>query len=200
MLTLTSPHKTRLHDLPAGAKLAALAGLTIALFQMAAVAPLVGVALSLCALHLAVGGPVFAAHAVRMLWPVWPFAAVVAVWHLWLGDADGGAVIVLRMVCAIAAANLVTMTTRLADMIAVMEGLARPFARVLPPRRLALGIALVIRFVPVLAERTGHLADACRARSRAKRPGWRIFAPAALAALDDAEHVAEALRARGGTE
>jgi biotin transport system permease protein len=200
MLTLTSPHKTRLHGLPAGAKLLALAGLTIALFQMGAVAPLGIVALGLCALHLAVGGPGFAAHAARMLWPVWPFVAVVGLWHLWLGDGSGGAVIVLRMVSAIAAANLVTMTTRLADMIAVIEVLARPIGRVLPPRRLALGIALVIRFVPVLAERTGHLANAYRARSAAKRPGWRIFAPAALAALDDAEHVAEALRARGGAE
>ena len=104
------------------------------------------------------------------------------------------------MLCAIAAANLVTMTTRMADMIAVIEVLARPFAFALPPRRLALAIALVIRFIPVLAERMGHLRDAYLARSAGKQAGWRILGPAALAALDDADHVAQALRARGGAE
>ena len=34
----------------------------------------------------------------------------------------------------------------------------------------------------------------------ARRAGWRIVAPLALMALDDAEHVAEALRARGGVQ
>jgi len=36
------------------------------------------------------------------------------------------------------------------------------------------------------------------ARSR-RRPGWQLVLPLSLAALDDADHVAEALRARGGT-
>jgi biotin transport system permease protein len=43
----------------------------------------------------------------------------------------------------------------------------------------------------------GKIADAIRARSP-RRPGWRLVVPAALAALDDADHAAEALRARGG--
>lgn len=200
MLTLTSPIDTRLHPVRAGVKLAALALVTLGLFQIAAPLPLIGVALSLSVLHVAVGGLRFAAHALRMLWPVWPFVVVVGLWHLWLGDLAGGGVIVLRMLCAIAAANLVTMTTRLADMIAVIERLAQPFAFALPPRRLALAIALVIRFIPVLAERMGHLRDAYRARSAGRQAGWRILGPAALAALDDADHVAQALRARGGAE
>jgi biotin transport system permease protein len=196
MLTLTSPVKTPLHQMGAGAKLAVLALFTFVLFWITAPLTLGIACLAVAALYLT-GGRVFAHHGVRMLRPLWPFVAIVGLWHLWQADLTAGAVIVLRMVAAVAAANLVTMTTRLSDMITVLERLARPLAPILPPRQLALAIALVIRFIPVLSDRAAQLAQAYRARS-GRAPGWRLFAPAALAALDDAENVAQALRARGG--
>jgi biotin transport system permease protein len=61
-----------------------------------------------------------------------------------------------------------------------------------------LAVALVIRFIPVMQDRTEQISQSWRARS-ARRAGWRVLMPATLAALDDAEHVAEALRARGGS-
>ncbi|MDR7125906.1 energy-coupling factor transporter transmembrane component T [Pseudotabrizicola sp. 4114] len=196
MLTLTSPVETPLHRLRAGVKLAALALFTFALFWTRS--PLwLGVALGLVIAVYLTGGTIFARHGARMLRPLWPFIAVIALWHLWQDDLSGGAVVLLRMVAAVAAANLVTMTTRLSDMITVLERLARPLSPLLPPRRLALAIALVIRFIPVLSERAAQLSLAYRARS-GRAPGWRLFAPVALAALDDAECVAQALRARGG--
>ncbi|MFZ1469604.1 MAG: energy-coupling factor transporter transmembrane protein EcfT [Paracoccaceae bacterium] len=198
MLTLTCPVKTPLHRLPAGAKLAGLAVFTIALFWLTS--PLaVGLALAgVVGLHLPWGW-LFITHAARMLRPLWPFVLVVALWHLWLADPRGGAVVIGRMLAAVAAANLVTMTTRLSDMLAVIERVATPLARLIPPRRLALAFALVIRFVPQLTSRLQQIAEAFRARSL-RRPGWRILVPATLAALDDADHAAEALRARGGTD
>ncbi|MDP2080057.1 MAG: energy-coupling factor transporter transmembrane component T [Pseudotabrizicola sp.] len=197
MLTLTSPVKTPLHQMRAGPKLATLALFTFALFWTTS--PLhLGIALvAVVALYLT-GGTQFARHGARMLRPLWPFVAVVGLWHLWLDDLTAGAVVLLRMGAAVAAANLVTVTTRLSDMITVLERLARPLAPLLPPQRLALAIALVIRFIPVLSERAAQLGQAYRARS-GRAPGWRLFAPAALAALDDAENVSQALRARGGT-
>lgn len=198
MLTLTSPVETPLHRLPAGLKLAALAIFTLVLFRLSSPLPLAGAAALVAALHLP-WGRTFAAHAARMLRPLWPFVLVVALWHLWIGDLSGGAVILLRIVTAVAAANLVTMTTRLSDMLAVFETLARPLSPLLPPRRLALAFALVIRFIPTLSDRMALLAEAFRARSP-RRPGWRLAVPATLAALDGADHAAEALRARGGTD
>jgi biotin transport system permease protein len=109
----------------------------------------------------------------------------------------GGAVVLLRMVTAVALANFVTMTTRLSDMLAVFERLARPLAPILPPRRLALAFALVIRFIPVMLDRMGQIRQSWSARSP-RPPRWRVMVPATLAALDDADRVAEALRARGG--
>ena len=198
MLTLTCPVKTPLHRLPAEAKLAGLAVFTLVLFWLPSPLGLAIALAAIIALHLPWGG-IFAAHAARMLRPLWPFVLVVALWHLWVGDAHGGAVVILRMITAVAAANLVTMTTRLSDMLTVIERLAQPFARLIPPRRLAMAFALVIRFIPQLSDRLSQIAQSFRARTH-RRPGWRVLVPATLAALDDADHAAEALRARGGTD
>jgi biotin transport system permease protein len=56
---------------------------------------------------------------------------------------------------------------------------------------------MVIRFTPVLIDKGAGLSEAWRARSK-KRPSWRIVMPLLVTALDDADSVAEALKARGG--
>jgi biotin transport system permease protein len=198
MLTLTSPVETVFHRLPAGAKLAALALAAVLLFRLGTPAGLGAAAAGLALLYLAAGAA-FARHGLVMLRPLWPFLLILAAWHLWTGDLRGGLVVGLRLVAAVALANLVTMTTRLSDMIAVLERLAAPLGRLgLPPRRLALALALAIRFLPVMIDRLAAIREAWRARSP-RRPGWRVLLPAAMAALEDADRVAEALRARGGT-
>lgn len=197
MLTLTSPVETWAHPLPAGLKLGALALATTALFSLSGVLPL-ALAFAATLTLVATGGRNFAGAVLRLLWPLWPFVAVVAVWHLWTGGLAGGTVIILRLLTAVTLANVVTMTTRLSDMIAVFQWLARPLAPLgLSPRRLALALALVIRFIPVMLDNLTRITDAWSARSP-RRPRWRVLVPATLAALDDADRAAEALRARGG--
>lgn len=196
MLTLTSPVDTPYHGLPAGLKLGLLCGFTVWVFAAPGLWWLVA-SLGVVVACYAVGGAVFLRQGAVLLRPLWPFVVVVGLWHGWTGDWAGGAMVILRLIAALAAANLVTMTTGLAPMIRVVEWLARPLAPVLPPRRLALAIALVIRFVPVLGQHAETLAAAWRARSP-KRPRWRILPPLTLCAIDEADRVAEALRARGG--
>jgi biotin transport system permease protein len=197
MLTLTSPIETPFHRLPASAKLAALCAFTVWLFAAQGTLP---ITLSLAAVVVAyaTGGPLFAGTGARMLWPLWPFILIVGIWHAVTGAAWDGTIIILRMVTAVAAANLVTMTTRLDDMMTVMQRLARPLAPLgLPPRRLSLAVALVIRFIPVLGQNAAKISEAWRARSP-RRPRWRVLPALTLSAIDDADRVAEALRARGG--
>jgi len=197
MLTLTSPFETRLHRWPAGGKLVVLAVATLVLLPLSELWAIAAFATGIALLYLAQGLR-FARHGLRMLRPLWPFLLVLALWHGWTGEIEAGVGIALKMLAAVALANLVTMTTRLDDLIAVVERAAQPLARVgVSPRVLAVAIALVIRFTPVLFFRTGQLMEAWRARSP-RRPNGRIVLPATLLALDDADHVAEALRARGG--
>lgn len=198
MLTLTSPVETWAHRLPAGLKLGVLALATTGLFLLDHPAMLGLAALATAWLYVTAGGR-FAVTGARLLWPLWPFVVIVGLWHLWTGAAGAGVAILLRMLTAVALANFVTMTTRLSDMIATVQRLARPLAVFgLSPRRLALAMALVIRFIPVMLERMGQITESWRARS-SRRPRWRVLVPATLAALDDADRAAEALRARGGS-
>ena len=199
MLTLTSPVEIWAHRWPAGVKLGLLALATTGLFLMSTPQSLT-LALAATAGLTLTGGLRFALTALRLLRPLWPFVVIVALWHLWTRDLAGGAVVLLRMVTAVGLANLVTMTTRLSDMIAAFQWLARPLAPLgLSPRRLALAFALVIRFIPVMLERMAQISAAWAARSP-RGPRWRVLVPATLAALDDADRVAEALRARGGAD
>ena len=198
MLSMTSAHQTPAHGWRAGPKLAALAALTFGLFLPAPGWAALGLGLGVLALAAGVAwvwglGPVWS----RLFRPLWPFALLLVVWHGVTATPLEGAVILARMAAAVGAANLVTMTTRLSDLQALVLWAARPFGRVLPASALALAIALMIRFIPVMADRAGQLRLAWRARS-ARRAPVRLIAPLALSALDDADHVAEALRARGG--
>lgn len=198
MLTLTSPVETALHRLPAGVKLAAIAGLGIALgaisdpFLLAALFAAVWLAFL----------PLGRAEALRLprrLWPLWPFLLVIGGWHLYRGSTEVGISVVLRMLTMFSAAALLMLTTRFDALLSTFSTLLSPFQRLgLPVPRIALALAMALRFVPVLAQRAEDLGRAWRARS-ARKPRHRLLTPLALAALDEADHAAEALRARSAS-
>lgn len=197
MISLTSPVETRAHGWPAGAKLAGLCLATLVLFSFEALWFQI---LTLCGALLiyATPGRQFFVTGMVRLKILWPFLVLILLWHVLTRDFENGAVIALRMISAVALANLVTMTTKLSDMVKVVTWLTTPLRKIgMRTRSLELAIAMVIRFIPVLVEKGHLLALSWRARS-AKRLGWRTIIPFAVLALDDAEHVAEALRARGG--
>lgn len=197
MISLTSPVETRAHRWPAGAKLAALCAATVILFAVETPFWHAAALTAVLALY-ALPGRLFFRVGLRRLAALWPFVALILLWHGLTQDVAAGLVIVMRMISAVGLANLVTMTTRLSDMMQVVRWLARPLEVFgLRTRVVELAIALVIRFTPVLADKGRMLILAWRARS-ARRPGWRIVLPFAVTAIDDAERVAEALRARGG--
>ncbi|MCX7558556.1 energy-coupling factor transporter transmembrane component T [Sulfitobacter sp. F26204] len=197
MISLTSPVRTAAHDWPAAGKLAGLCLATVVLFSVGDISWHLLFLLGTAILY-ALPGPVFWRSGAARLRGLWPFVALILIWHLVTADPGGGVVIVLRMLTAVALANLVTMTTRLTDMMRVVRLLLAPLQHVgIKPQRVELAMALVIRFTPVLVLKGTALTAAWRARS-ARRPGWRVILPFAVLAIDDAEHVAEALRARGG--
>ena len=197
MISLTSEQRTPYHRWPAWIKLVGLCIITVALFYLASLGAAIVVTGAVFAAYL-IGGSRFARQGLRMLRPLLWVVVIILGYHVVKGEAALGGIIVLRLISAIALANLVTMTTPLKEMLATVErGLARLSVPARLRRRLALSVALVIRFIPVLVQKGGTLLEAWKARSR-RRPSWRLIIPLALMAIDDAEHVAEALRARGG--
>lgn len=197
MLSLTSERQTLWHRVPAGPKLLALMGITIAAFWMTE--PVHGlVFLGVVAIAYATGGKGFFIEGARMLRPVIPFVVILLLWHWLTDEVPKGILIVSRMAALVALANLVTMTTRLQDMLDRVDAALGLFRVPLQTRRrLSLAVALVIRFTPVLLQKGRALTQAWKARST-RRPGWRLILPFALLAIDDAEQVADALRARSG--
>lgn len=197
MISLTSEFRTLYHDWRAGPKLLGLSLFTFGIFYLDGIAAGAVVTGIVAAAYLA-GGMGFARQGLRMLRPMLYFIVIILVWH-WVTDSVlDGLVIVLRLLAAIAAANLVTLTTRLEDMLDVVQrALGWVGVPQIARRRFALAIALVIRFTPVLVQKGGLLVESWRTRST-KRPGWRLVMPMALLAIDDAERTAEALKARGG--
>ncbi|MFV0385201.1 energy-coupling factor transporter transmembrane component T family protein [Paracoccus sp. (in: a-proteobacteria)] len=197
MISLTSPVRTRAHDWPAGAKLAALCLSTAGLMTLESPAAQLA-AMAATLILYALPGRVFLISGLQKLRPLWPFLLIVGLWHVIEGSHRQGAAIVLRMMTAVALANLVTMTTRLSDMADVVAWLATPLRRIgLPTRALEIAVAMAMRMTPVLLAKAQSLSQAWRARSR-RRPGWRIVLPFTLLVLDDAENLSDALRARGG--
>lgn len=199
MISLTSPVESWAHHVPAGVKLVALSASTVALFALQDPAWLGLTLVGVAALVLSAGWR-FALSAMRSLRILGPFLLLITVWHIVTGKFEAGLVVALRLLTALSLANFVTMTTRLTDMVAVASILLAPLRRLgLTTRAFELSIALVIRFTPAIAQKGAHLAEAWRARA-VRRVGWQIVMPLAAIALDDADQVAEALRARGGVD
>ncbi len=197
MLALTLPRKTIAHSIPAGWKLAGLAIISALVFPIDSLAVLTGLLAGIIALHLVLGRDVLK-YAIWMMRPIAVFAGVILAFHFVVSDFAAGLGIILRMLTLVALANLVTMTTKLNEMITIVEFCLTPLSKLgVNTRAFGVATAMVIRFTPVLINKASALRESWRARS-AKRAGWRIVMPLFLTAVDDADRVAEALKARGG--
>ena len=117
--------------------------------------------------------PALARRAARLvlLRPLLPLLVVVGGVQAASDGWNAGAVVTMRLLAMLLLADLVSMTTTMSEL---MEVLA-PALRVLcplgvNPRNMALAVALVLRFVPVLLTRWRAREEAWRARSRRRVP------------------------------
>lgn len=197
MISLSSPVRTRAHGWPAGVKLGLLCIVTVLLFAVKSPAWHAGFAVLMLVLY-ALPGRLFLMEGLRRLRMLWLFVLLIVAWNLVTGTPERGAMVALRMITAVGLANLVTMTTSLDGFMDVIRWVTAPLRRFgVNTRAVELAVALVIRFTPVLADKGALLRQSWRARATGQ-PGWRILMPFMVLAIDDAEQVAEALRARGG--
>ena len=127
-----------------------------------------------------------------------PFVTILAVWHLYLGNADKGVTLIFRLISAFLIANLFLLTSKIHDIILTIQKYSF-YLKIfrINPHAVSITLGLFIRSIPILNQRAKNLMLAQSARST-KRSFWRISVPLALSVLDDADHVSEALRARGG--
>ena len=202
-LALYVPVASPVHRLPAGVKLLLLAGLAVLLFARptlpaAGAALLATLAVGLGVARLPVA--VLARQARAVLW--WLVALFVV--HALTTDAATGVHTVLRLLTLVLAAAVVTATTRVSEMVTVVERLCAPLRLVgVRPERVGLVIAMALRFIPVLVERGDRIRAAQAARggpSRGLAALRTTVTPLLVQVLQMAHDVSEALDARGADD
>lgn len=128
--------------------------------------------------------------------PVLPVLVVLcAVQWLTAGVAAAG-IVGLRLMTMIMLAALVTLTTRVSDMVRVIERALGPLERVgVRTSKVSLAISMTLRFIPLLTQVGYEVREAQRARGL-ERNMVALAVPLLVRALHTAEQMAEAIDAR----
>jgi biotin transport system permease protein len=194
MISLYISSTTWLHRIPAGAKLAGLAIASVLVLPVGDWALLSIACTAAVAVYFSLGAPgVARLWSLRILLPlvlgIGLFQGLVMSW-------ESALVSVFRILFMVMLADLVTASTPMQDMMRVVLPLVAPFKLIgLKPKTLALSVALVIRFIPVLAAQWAAQSDAWRARS-GRRPGFKLIIPFISRALARTDQIAESIAAR----
>lgn len=187
--------RTWLHAVPARAKLLALAFATMATFWIDDARALLLALIVVLAIYGGLGRE--ARARLRLFAPLAPILIVIGAFQFWSLGAEASAAVLARLCLMILLADLVTMTTPMLDMMDAIEPAMKPLRLVgLEPAKIALAVALVLRFAPALMEEWRRRDEAWRART-GRRASLRLLAPFLGSVLRLADQVAEALDARG---
>lgn len=189
------PGTSWLHRLPAGVKVVGLL-VAVVLVLLARTPPAAGVALAVAVVVLA---------SARVPWSVVRagvrgLAIVLAVLFLvqWWGEGLQEATVGIgRVAASVLLAWTVSMTTRVAAMLRVLEVGLRPLQVIgASPERAALTVALAIRCVPLLVAAVRQ-ADEARTARGARPSVSSLAVPVVVRSLRMADSLGEALAARG---
>ncbi len=202
-LALYVPRASPVHRTPAGWKLLALAGLSVLVFAVPTFPVVVGALVGVVVVGLAVArlpASVLLRQGRAVLW--WLVALFVL--HSLVTDVLTGTLTVLRLLALVLAAAVVTATTRVTAMVAVIERVCGPLRWVgVRPARIGLVIAMALRFIPLISERADRIREAQAARGgsvRGLRGLTRTVVPLLVQVLQLAHTVSEALDARGADD
>lgn len=194
MIGTVHPGDSLVHRTPALAKLGLLAA-SVTVIALVPSLVWLGGAASVVALLFVLARVPFALAWRQVMPIVWLLAFAVPVQVLF-GGWEVAALMALRLLLAIALAALYTLTTPVSATLDAVTTLLSPFRRWIDADRVGLALALTIRCVPLLAELVREVVEARRARG-AEGSLLALAVPVIVRALRTAEHLGEALAARG---
>lgn len=197
------PGTTVVHRAPAGSKLLVLTAVGTLVFAVPTAAVAAGALLAVLVVGVGLAQlppDVLGRQARLLVW--WLLALVIA--HALVGDAQAGVTAAVRLLALVLAAAVVTSTTRVTELVAVVERVCWPL-RLFGVRtgRIGLVVAMALRFIPVLADRAGRIREAMAARGgsvRGVRGVVTLAVPLLVSVLRMAHAVGEALDARGADD
>lgn len=196
MIGLYRPGSSLLHRMPAGVKLLLLLLTIIAATLFARTPVAVGaVALAVAALFAVARIPVKVALA--QLRPVLWMMLIIGIFQLIITSPTRAIVVCGVLMISVALAALITLTTRVTDMLDTVTRVLQPLRRFgVDPDRIGLMLALAIRCIPILATIVHEVSEARKARGLQ----WSMTAlvtPVLVRALRTADAMGDALIARG---
>ena len=137
---------------------------------------------------------------VGQVWPLRWFVLFLLPFQWWTAGWQAAVTVVGTLVVAVVAAALVSLTTRVTDLLDVIARLLEPARAIgVDPERVALLLALTIRAVPVIAGTLQEARDARRARGL-EHSTRALVTPIVVRTIRHADRVGEALAARGVDE
>jgi len=194
MIGVFHPGTSLVHRTPAIVKLGLLAVIVTVVALQSSLVWLGAASVLVVLLFLVARVPL--ALAWRQIVPiVWVLAFAVPV-QVIFGGWEAAAVMAVRLVLAVALAAAFTLTTSVTATLDAVQALLRPFRRWIDADRVGLALALTIRCVPLLAELVREVLEARMARG-AEGSLLALAVPVIVRALRTAEHLGEALTARG---
>ena len=196
MLTSTyRPGKSPLHQCAAGVKLLGLLVFSTLLLGFQSPAVVLAGAVLLAVLYAVAG------FGVRTLggqvWPLRWFVLFLVPLQWWTGGWRAVVVVVGTLMVAVVGAALVSLTTRVTDLLDTITRVLQPARAIgIDPDRVALLLALTIRAIPVIAGTLQEARDARRARGL-ERSTRALVTPLVVRTIRHADRVGDALAARG---
>ena len=189
------PGRSWLHRLPAGAKVLALmlATTTIVLLR----GPWPGLAAVLLALLLLRVVGVSLSRTWRALRGLLLAVVLISAWNLFQGNFARAAEQASDLVAMVLLATVLTCSTRVDDLVAVVVRCLEPFRRFgASPEKVALAFSLVLRTVPLLLTLARETKEAARARGLERSPrAW--LTPLVIRSVAHARDTGDAMHARG---
>lgn len=195
MIQLYRPGTSIVHRMPAGAKLLLLAVSALALsLYPHNVWSIAGTLIAVCALYVVARLPI--AVLGREFWRLRWLIAVLAIAMTVFVSPLAAWITTARVVSLLLLAGLLTLTTRMADLLAVLHRMVSPLRRIgIDADAVAMTISLTITMIPVCAGFADRVREAQQARG--VRLGVRAIVPLLVMSLKHADEVGDALVARG---
>ncbi len=195
MIGLYQPGTSMLHRMPAGGKLLVMLLAIVGIVLLNAPWQLGVAALGVVAGFALARIP--ARVACSQLWPMRWFLLFIAIFQVIFTGWERALMTCGTLLLTVAIAALITLTTRVTEMLDVCQRLLRPLRRFgVDPDRAGLVLALTIRCIPLMVEIVGAVSQARKARGA----GFSLRAlvvPSVVRALRRADAIGDALTARG---
>lgn len=133
----------------------------------------------------------------RLIRPVLWILVPVALFQTFFAGGEAAIRVILVMIDLVIAAGLVSVTTRMTDLLDSLTSLLQPLAWIaISPAVVAFAVSFVIRLVPAIAQIARELDEARRARGASRNP-FAMAGPLLIRVIGMGNAMGEALDARG---